>query len=161
VGSVVSTVMEYQGHFHLAQPPAAVWAAISDVDRFETWWGWLSEVTIEGQGLRRGTVLRGVVAPPVPYRMRIAVTLERCRRPHLITAMVSGDLVGPASLRLRREGSGSVADVAWSVEMTQWPMRMACRVAFPMLRWGHDRVVEWAVAGFVREMARRHDPPVR
>jgi len=151
--------MEYQGHFHLDQPPAQVWAAISDVEAYQGWWGWLSEVSCEGSGLRRGTILRGVVAPPVPYRMRIAVTLGQCRRPHRITAMVSGDLVGPASLRLRQEGTGSAADVEWSVEMTQWPMRMACAVAFPMLRWGHDRVVEQAVRGFVREMSRRSGQP--
>jgi hypothetical protein len=38
--------------------------------------------------------------------------------------------------------------------MMQRPMRLAARVAYPLLRWGHDRVVEATVAGFRRQLAR-------
>jgi hypothetical protein len=36
-------------------------------------------------------------------------------------------------------------------------LRIAARVAYPALRWGHDRVVDTAVSGFRR---RAMDSPV-
>ena len=50
-------------------------------------------------------------------------------------------------------GDGTVAEVAWTVEMTQRTMRMAARVAHPFLRWGHDRVIETTVAAMRRHLA--------
>jgi hypothetical protein len=36
--------------------------------------------------------------------------------------------------------------------MMQRPMRAAARVASPVLRWGHDRVVAATVSGFRRQL---------
>jgi carbon monoxide dehydrogenase subunit G len=152
-------VIDYAGSFHLGVPPAAVWRALERVDRFEAWWPWLSELTLDGTWLRPGAVLRGVVSPPVPYHMRVEVELGSCLRPRTIDAVVRGDLQGTARLRLRREASGTRADVGWSVEMMQRPMRLASRVAHPLLRWGHDRVVAVTVSGFRRNI--EHDAAAR
>jgi hypothetical protein len=38
--------------------------------------------------------------------------------------------------------------------MKQRPMRLAARLASPLLRWGHDRVVEATVASFRRNLGR-------
>ncbi len=141
-------VIDYTGRFGFPVPPSEVWAAIARFDQFEGWWGWLGELEVDGPGLQDGSVLRGTVAPPVPYRMRVAVELERCVSDRLIDASVTGDLVGEAHLRLRPTSEGTVTDVAWSLEMMQRPMRVAARVAHPLLRWGHDRVVEATVSGF-------------
>jgi hypothetical protein len=94
-----------------------------------------------------------VVAPPVPYRMRIRVELTQCEPPELIDATVSGDLEGEAHLRLRPAGPNSMVEVAWTVEMMQRPMRLASRMGGrPLLQWGHDRVVDMTVAGFRRRL---------
>jgi hypothetical protein len=71
-----------------------------------------------------GDVLHGTVIPPVPYRLRLDVRLQQCDRPRLIEAAIDGDVRGQAALRV------------------------AARVAYPLMRWGHDRVVDMAVAGF-------------
>jgi len=34
-----------------------------------------------GGGLVNGNVLHGTVIPPVPYRLRVTVLLQRCDRP--------------------------------------------------------------------------------
>ena len=141
-------VIDYTGRFSFPVPPSEVWAAISRLDQFERWWGWLGELEVDGPGLQTGTVLRGTVAPPVPYRMRVAVELGRCVSERLIDGSVTGDLVGEAHLRLHPTADGTVTDVDWSLEMMQLPMRVAARVAYPLLRWGHDRVVEATVRGF-------------
>jgi len=147
-----SPVIGYRREFHFPEPPEAVWAAVGEVDRFEEWWLWLHEFRLDGPGLVDGAVLHGVVAPPLPYRMRIEVELVNCDRPRRVDALIRGDLEGHGGLRLDPDGSGTRAEVAWEIEMMQRPMRIASRFALPMLRWGHDRVVEMTVAGFRRRM---------
>lgn len=145
-------IITYQGEYEFEQPPLELWHAIEEVDQFENWWSWLEEFSLEGGVLESGAVLHGVVAPPIPYRMRIQVELIKCEPPHHIDALVHGDLEGEATLDIRESGSGSKVDVAWTVEMMQRPMRMASRVAHPLLQWGHDVVVAITVAGFRRRL---------
>ncbi len=147
-------MIDYRGTFDFDLPPEAMWAALEHSERFEGWWGWLREFRLDGGGLRAGSVLRGVVSPPVPYEMRVRVLLHRCTRPESIDASVAGDLEGDAHLFLARRGEGTRADVSWTVEMKQRPMRVAARLASPLLRWGHDRVVETTVNGFRRNLSR-------
>jgi hypothetical protein len=135
-----------------------VWSAIEHSERFETWWAWLREFRVEGPGLEAGSVLYGVVSPPVPYTMRIQVELDRCSPPSRIDATVHGDLEGPACLVLEPAGAGTLVEVAWTVEMTQRAMRLAARVAYPLMRWGHDRVVEATVNGYRRHLASADGP---
>jgi hypothetical protein len=145
-------VIDYHGAFAFPVPPLELWDALEQVDHFEEWWSWLSELTLEGRGLEAGSVLAGVVAPPLPYRMRVRVALNECVRPSRIRASVHGDLEGRAEMRLEARPGGSVIDTAWTLEMMQRPMRFAARVAHPLLRWGHDRVVEATVRGFRRHL---------
>lgn len=145
-------VIEYARQFSFPAPPPAVWSAVEHCERFEGWWAWLREFRLEGPGLVAGAVLHGVVAPPLPYRMRLRVVLVACDPPRSIDASVDGDLVGQAGLVLEPEGEGTRASVAWTIEMMQRPMRVAARVASPVLRWGHDRVVDATVAGFRRHL---------
>lgn len=144
--------MDYSGRFSFPVPPEELWSAIERLDQFERWWGWLGHLQVDGAGLQEGSVLRGTVSPPVPYRMRIEVELKHCVRAERIDAVVSGDLAGDAHLRLRPDREGTSADVAWSLEMLQRPMRLAARVAYPLLHWGHDRVVEATVSSFRRQL---------
>jgi carbon monoxide dehydrogenase subunit G len=144
--------MDYTGRFSFPVPPEHVWAAIERLDRFESWWSWLGQLQVDGTGLQEGSVLRGTVSPPVPYRMRVEVELQRCIPCQLIDARVTGDLAGDAHLRIQPDGSSTVTDVDWSLEMLQRPMRVAARVAFPLLRFGHDRVVDGTVSAFRRQL---------
>ncbi len=144
--------MAYRRDHEFSVSPAELWDAIGEVDRFEEWWTWLEEFRLEGVSLEKGAVLHGVIAPPLPYRMRIQVELTRCEPPRTIEALIHGDLEGQASLELRAQGVGSSVEVAWTVEMMQRPMRLADRMAHPLLQWGHDRVVELTVEGFRRRL---------
>ena len=42
--------------------------------------------------------------------------------------------------------------MSWTIEMRQRPMRLAALVAHPLLRWGHDRVVDATVSSFRRHL---------
>jgi hypothetical protein len=144
--------MTYREQHEFTQPPPELWRAMEEMDRFEMWWSWLEEFRLEGDSLAAGSVLHGVIAPPLPYRMRIRVELTHCDPCRHVDALVHGDLEGEAQLDMRGAGTGSIVDVAWTVEMMQRPMRMASRFAHPLMQWGHDMVVGITVAGFRRRL---------
>ena len=148
-------VIDFRDAFDLPASPVDVWATVERVECFESWWGWLREFHVEGGGLVVGAVLHGVIVPPLPYRMRLRVELHECIPARRIEASVHGDLEGSARIVLEPEGHGTRASVDWTIEMMQRPMRIAARFGHPLLRWGHDRVVDATVAGFRRHLAAR------
>jgi carbon monoxide dehydrogenase subunit G len=150
---MAAPVIEYRGAHDFRCTPAQLWDAIEEFEQFEGWWPWLRDFRLEGGELRDGSVLYGVVVPPLPYRMRVQVRLTNCRRPQSIEAVVGGDLSGPARLELRPVPTGTRVSATWSLEMMQAPMRLASRFAHPLLEWGHERVVEVTVARFRRHLA--------
>ena len=111
VMGVAAPMIDYRHGFHFDLSPEQLWERIEEVDQFERWWPWLSECELEGSGLTQGSVLHGVVAPPLPYRMRLRVELGECVRPHSIDATVGGDLTGVAGLSLRPREEGTWAEV--------------------------------------------------
>ena len=140
--------MRYVGRAHFDASPPVVWSAMEEIDQFEHWWSWLGSLRLEGDGLRAGSVIYGTVSPPLPYRMQVRVELGRCVPNQLVDATVHGDLEGVAHLSMEPAGAGTAVEMTWTVEMTQRRMRVAARFAYPLLRWGHDRVVEATVRGF-------------
>jgi hypothetical protein len=142
--------VEYQASFWFPVAPPQLWAISERFDLFESWWAWLADFRADDDGLVNGNVLHGIVIPPVPYRLRLDVRLQRCDRPRLIEATIDGDIRGWATLRLDAAGDGTRAAVAWSLQMHSAPLQVAARVAYPLMRWGHDRVLEMAVAEFRR-----------
>ena len=148
-----TSVIAYRGRFPFDVSPEVIWASIEHHEQFETWWAWLREFRLEGPGLVDGAVLHGVVSPPLPYTMRIRVVLDHCVAPRRIDATVHGDLEGVARLVLEPAGHGTMAEVSWTIEMKLRTMRLAARVAHPVMRWGHDRVVEATVNGYRRHLA--------
>ena len=147
-----SYVFEYDGTFTFSVPAAQLWATMARVDRFPSWWSWLREFSVEGHGLEPGTVLHGIVVPPLPYRMRLDVVVEECVPERCITALVHGDLEGAARLTFEGDDAKTRAHATWTVEMRQRSMRLAAKIAPPVLRWGHDRVVDATVDAFRRRL---------
>jgi hypothetical protein len=141
-------VIEYHGAFSFPCSPEEMWSAMQRVDCFESWWGWLREFRVEGRALESGSVFHGVVMPPLPYRLRVRIALLECVRPQRIDAAIHGDLEGAARLVLEPEHAATRASVSSTIEVMQRPLRVAARVAPPVLRWGHDRVVEATVTSF-------------
>jgi hypothetical protein len=142
---------DYHGEFLFPLTPDELWQCIARFDRFESWWPWLRSFSADGDGLLTGNTLHAVVAPPVPVQLRLDVHLRACDRPRLVAAAISGDLRGSALLRFADVNGGTRATADWSLETTTAALRLTTRVAYPVMRWGHDRVVEMAVAGFRRK----------
>lgn len=145
-------MLTYRNSFRFDLAPELVWDRLEQVDRYGDWWPWFSGCRLEGDGLSAGSVLRGTVTPPIPYRMVLRIEFVSCARPYVIEAAVDGDLRGDAELRLHPDSGGTRVEVAWTVEMQQPAMRLAARIGRPILQWGHDRVVEMTAAGFRRQI---------
>lgn len=145
-------IVDYDGSFWFPVTREQLWATIEEFDSFEAWWSWLREFSAASRGLVDGNVLSGLVVPPVPYRLRLRVTLDSCTRPSSIEATIDGDLRGHAALSLLPVDGGTRVGATWRLEMASMPMRVAARVAYPVVRWGHDRVVDMTVAGFRRRV---------
>jgi hypothetical protein len=139
--------LDYHNTFWFAIQPAALWELTGRFEEFESWWPWLADFRAGAGGLVSGNVLHATVVPPLPYRLRLDIELQRCIRPRLVEAVVGGDVSGRGVLRLEAAGDGTSAEVAWSLAMRSAPLRAAALVAYPLMRWGHDRVVDMAVSG--------------
>ena len=140
--------IDYRGAFWFPVRPGELWDVIEQFDQFEHWWAWLQDFGAETDGLVAGNELHGTVLPPVPYWLRLDIRLERCLRPHVVEATIDGDVRGFAEIRLEPVDDGTRVAVVWTLDMRSTPLRVAALVAYPLMRWGHDRVVEMAVLGF-------------
>ena len=145
-------VIEYGREYEFAVTPSELWEGLQQVEEFERWWPWLEEFRRGGEHPGDGAVLHGVVAPPLPYRMRIRVELTRRDSPVPSTPSSGAICEGEGAAEVRAAGTGSRVEVRWTVEMMQRPMRLATRFGRPLMQWGHDRVVEMTVAGFRRRL---------
>lgn len=144
--------ISFDGSFHFPVAPGELWALIEDPRNFGHWWSWLHNVECTDRRIVAGSVLTGVVDPPVPFTMWAEVVIDECERLRHISASVSGDIKGAARLDTSAAPGGTQVEIGWAVEMMQRRMRVAALVARPLLQWGHDRVVEAAVSGFSRRL---------
>jgi hypothetical protein len=146
-------VFEHDAHLDVEAEPATVWRHLAEFDNYTRWWPWLREFSVDGAGLESGTRLCGVVRPPAPPVMHVEVELTE-RTASYVSALVRGDLDGPARLTVEAIPTGTRVSVWWQVEITQRTMRAAARVARPLLLFGHDRVVAHTIASFRRNLRR-------
>jgi len=140
--------------FMFAVAPDDLWAVILRTDDFPRWWPWLR--ALSGDGLVPGGRSACVVRAPVPYTLRFTVAVQDLVPGRLVDAVVDGDLAGPARLEVGADGAGSVARLAWEMELCRPMLRAAARFGRPMMEWGHDWVVANGVEQFLRRALRVH-----
>jgi hypothetical protein len=134
-----------------------MWRELERPDKLTGSWRWVDVLRV-GPRLEPGSGLSCVVTPPLPFRLALDVTVVEVSHCKMIEVEILGDLRGRAELTLEPEGEGTLATVSWQLEMMQRRMRAAARYMHPLLRWGHDRVVEAAVRGFRRRIQERQSP---
>lgn len=145
-------MIEYDGTFTFPVPVEHVWSTMTRLECYSSWWTWLRDFSVKGELLEAGTELHGVVVPPLPYRMQLDVVLDESVPQRFITAFVHGDLEGAARVTFEGDGTETRVRATWTIEMMQRAMRMAARIGYPLLLWGHDRVVDATVEGFRRHL---------
>jgi uncharacterized protein YndB with AHSA1/START domain len=145
-------VVDYRKDHFFDAPPARIWALVEEPELFPRMWPWMKQPRLVAERVEPGAVLSFVIDPPFPYRMSVKATFTDVREERSVAADISGDLEGTASMQLRAHDGGTTATVAWKVEIKQRRMRVAARLARPLLIRGHNWAVEVALRGFRRRL---------
>ena len=130
--------------------PEAMWALISDVEAYRSWWVWLRR--FDAQALAAGENWRCEVQPPLPYIVRFGITIEELDAPRLVRATVTGDVVGTATLQVEPADDneeGCVATLASSLAPGNALLRLVSRLTPPVARFGHDWVLDSGARQFI------------
>ena len=129
------------------------WQRISHVGDFPTWWPWLR--TFDGVRMGTGDVWSCAVHPPAPYVVRFEILLDEVVPETSIAARISGDIVGRAELSIDGDGSGCSARLVADLAPAKQSLRIMSVVARPMVRFGHNWVLDTGVRQFAERSAHR------
>ncbi len=134
-----------------------VWARISQVSSYRSWWPWLR--SFEASALAEGEEWYCEVQPPVPYPVRFRVIILHIDVAVLVRARVLGDVVGDAVLTLEdaeagnadggEAGAGCVATLRSSLAPGNTALQLVSRFAGPVARYGHDWVLDSGARQFI------------
>jgi uncharacterized protein YndB with AHSA1/START domain len=138
---------ETDRRYHLPAAPEEVWAAVARVDRYQTWWPWLQH--FDAHRLAGDEIWHCLVQPPLPYRVRFDVRLHEVVPPRWVRASISGDVVGEAQLQITERADGSEARLVSSLEPGNGFLKAVSRLAAPVVRYGHDWVLDSGARQFV------------
>lgn len=126
--------------------PDGLWFQIERLDHYTSWWPWLER--FDADGLVEGGVWRCVVRSPMRLRVRFTVTIGAVDPGAHVTATVDGDIAGIARLDIEPADAGCRTRLRSDLTPERRLLRWAAVVASPILRRGHDRVLDDAVAQF-------------
>jgi hypothetical protein len=160
--------LESDRRYRFSADPDQVWDALRCVDHYRSWWPWLDEFdtthaattgtpvtgtavtgTATAGALAPGMVWRCSVRSPIQIVLRFTITLEVVTDPSHIGATVTGDLVGPASLRiLPRPAGGSEIRLTSALAPRSTTLGLLMGVAPPLAKWAHDRLLDTAARQF-------------
>ncbi len=127
-------------------PPEELWAAMQQVDTYQSWWPWLRE--LDALSLTPGAVWSAVVQPPLPYRLRFDIHIHEVVAAARVSAEVTGDIEGSAWLEITATPMGSELHLVSELAPTNPLLRTVARVAGPVVRFGHEWVLDTGVRQF-------------
>jgi uncharacterized protein YndB with AHSA1/START domain len=123
-----------------------LWTAISDVERYPGWWPWLRR--FEANALALGDTWSCVVQPPLPYAVRFRISIDDLVEGERIGATLAGDIEGTARLHLVDIPTGCEARMTSALAPDHRALRAVALVARPLVRFGHDWVLDTGAAQF-------------
>lgn len=136
--------------YRLPLTPSEVWARISTVEQYPRWWPWLR--AFDGTDLTAGAVWSCEVRPPLPYSVRFALTVDEAVPERSVAATVRGDIVGTATIRIERIGAGSDVHLIADLGPDNRALRVMSFTARPLVRLGHDWVLDTAARQFTERV---------
>lgn len=147
--NMVGMLVRTDRRFDLPVPPAALWVHLAQVERYPQWWPWLRR--FDGRALAAEEEWACTVQPPLPYSVSFTVHLDRVEAPVRAAAHVHGDIEGWAELSVEPASDGSQVRLVSALAPSNGHLRLATRLAGPVVRFGHD----WVVGTAVRQFAAR------
>ena len=144
----MATPFRFDGTFQFPVTPDRFWETISRTEDFPKWWGWLG--AFDCNGLHEGAEARFDIRSPLPFPVRFRVTVDRLVPGRLVETTVQGDFLGPARLEVAPDGSGCSVRLSWTLEAGRPLLRVAGRIARPLLTWGQHQVIDMGMRQFRR-----------
>ncbi len=135
--------------WQFAVDPATLWVAMSDTAAYRTWWPWLAR--LDGGAFEAGARWRCAVQPPLPYMLRFAIHLDVVEAPHRAEATIDGDITGTARLTVAATDDGSEVRLESQLAPANAFLRGVARFAAPVVRFGHDWVLDTGAGQFRRK----------
>ncbi len=134
--------------YRLPLTPGEVWARVSSVDEYPSWWPWLR--AFDGADLVAGAMWSCEVRPPLPYSVRFVLTVGETVPERSVAATVRGDIVGTAMIEIEPQVDGSEVHLVADLGPDNRALRMMSVAARPLVRFGHDWVLDTAARQFAR-----------
>jgi hypothetical protein len=139
-------VFHFRRQWTVPLSPEQLWAQLEVPNRYCQWWDWLER--FDGDDFHVGADLPLVIRSPLWYHLRTVLHVDELEPAHHLHAQVTGDLIGPASLEIYDEPTGSRAEIAWDLRVNRPDLRLAARLGRPALVWAHDQIANSALADF-------------
>ena len=133
--------------------PDTMWRALAATDEYRRWWPWLTE--FEADGLVAGSRWRCTVRPPLPYSLRFTLCLDDVVPPALVTARVTGGIAGYARVDLAAHDEGTQVRLTSVLSPSNRAFAIVAAVARPVVRRGHDWVLDTGAQQFGRRAVDR------
>ncbi len=127
-------------------PPEGLWPALTRIEEYRRWWPWLRG--FEAAAFAAGERWRCVVQPPLPYALRFDLAIVEVEPLAFVTATVHGDITGRARLEVRATPGGSEARLVSELAPSNAMLRAIASVARPVVRFGHDWVLDTGLRQF-------------
>lgn len=145
----VSTAYRFDNEWSLPAPSDQVYAALTDVERYEQWWPQIREV--HWLDPDSGTVR---VRSLLPYTLDLVLTRDAQDEAHgILRVLVAGDLQGWCAWQVTSEGADTRAVFSQKVEVTSPTLRRAPFAIRPLLRGNHDHMMRSGERGLRRYLA--------
>ncbi|WP_404301450.1 SRPBCC family protein [Alicycliphilus denitrificans] len=150
-----ATLYRLTTQWRFAAPLDAVWAAIADAEHWPLWWPGIEVVTLEpgdAQGL--GALRRYRCRGALPLRLCFTARVTHIVAQELIEGRACGDLTGLGRCRLSHALGQTRVCFDWRVHTSGLRLSQLARLAQPLLRWNHDRLMRAGGLGLERYLAR-------
>lgn len=128
--------------------PDELWAACTRTDDYRRWWPWLRR--LDDARFEEGSTWRCELQPPLPYSLAFDLRLEEVEAPRFVTASISGDIAGHAAIDIRPTATGSELRLVATLGPSSAALRAIARFAHPLVRFGHDWVLDTGIRQFRR-----------
>lgn len=132
--------------YPLDEPPRRAWDALTHVEDYQRWWPWLRR--FDADALADGERWRARIRVLMPWSLRLDLHLVAVEAPERVEAEIGGDIEGTAVITLDATTEGASIRLRSDLAPRRRLLRAVNRVAPPVSRRLHDRVVDRAFRQF-------------
>jgi uncharacterized protein YndB with AHSA1/START domain len=123
-----------------------VWTALAETAGYRRWWPWLT--AFDGGRLAVGEAWRCAVRPPLGYTVTFTIHLDDVVRATSVDARLTGEIRGDARIELEPSGDGSALRLTSTLAPGNRAFALLAAIARPVVRRGHDWVLDTGARQF-------------